>query len=369
MHVEPTAEYHEIGIRSFGRGVFHKPPVYGTELGGKRVFAIATGDLVISNVFAWEGAVAVASIEDDGRIGSHRFMTWIADPDEADANYLRHYFTSDAGLKQLQEASPGSAGRNKTLGIKAFEDLVIPLPDIDEQRAIADRLEKFLDIGAATASDLEVPAHVFDSIEFDLIERYLAKSQIALGEISDINPRPSRLTPNKVHFIPMADVDDVTGTISGNQLVDRADLGSGYKQFLAGDLIFARITPCMQNGKSAVFSGSLSPIGYGSTEFHVVRAHDPALVDRLHTLLRSRWFRNLAKSRFTGTAGQQRVPADFLRTVLVPDLSGAAGASLVRRLDSIDRERRHLRQLNQNRAQLRSALPQAARNEVFSRLV
>lgn len=120
---EQGESYREIGLRSFGKGVFHKKPTTASELGTKKVFRIEPGDFLISNVFAWEGAVAVASEGERGLIGSHRFMTWTPKrPGEVDVDYLRHYFGSDAGLAQLRRASPGSAGRNRTLGIAAFEN-------------------------------------------------------------------------------------------------------------------------------------------------------------------------------------------------------------------------------------------------------
>src|SRR5690606_7675002 len=75
--IEPEASYPELGIRSFGKGAFHKPAVPGMELGNKRLFRIETGDLLFSNVFAWEGAIAIAGPADSGRFGSHRFMTCV----------------------------------------------------------------------------------------------------------------------------------------------------------------------------------------------------------------------------------------------------------------------------------------------------
>lgn len=142
--VEPSEEYREIGIRSFGRGIFHKEPVTGATLGAKRVFEIHPGDLVLSNVFAWEGAIALARDAESGMIGSHRFMTYVVDAEVADANYLRHYFLSDHGLEQIRRASPGSAGRNRTLGIQAFQSLEVQLPPVEEQRELAQRLDHVL---------------------------------------------------------------------------------------------------------------------------------------------------------------------------------------------------------------------------------
>jgi type I restriction enzyme S subunit len=78
IETAPDQFYPEVGIRSFGRGVFHKEPKTGLELGEKRLFEWKLGDLLFNIVFAWEGAVAVASQEEDGKVGSHRFLTCTA---------------------------------------------------------------------------------------------------------------------------------------------------------------------------------------------------------------------------------------------------------------------------------------------------
>jgi restriction endonuclease S subunit len=142
VQVEPSREYVEVGVRSFGRGIFHKEPVEGASLGNKRVFRIAAGDLVISNVFAWEGAIAVASEADTGMIGSHRFMTFVPTDERLDVRWAAWFFLSETGLDLIRKASPGSAGRNRTLAIDRFEALEIPLPSIEHQRQIASDLDR-----------------------------------------------------------------------------------------------------------------------------------------------------------------------------------------------------------------------------------
>lgn len=161
---EPAKTYREIGIRSFGRGVFHKQPATGEELGGKRVFAIEPGDLLFSNVFAWEGAVALAGGSEAGFIGSHRFMTYVVNESAADASYLRHYFTSSRGLEVIRRASPGSAGRNRTLGIKNFEAQRIPLPRLHQQRRIGQVLDTL--VGGLTSHDA---SHVVEALRPSLL--------------------------------------------------------------------------------------------------------------------------------------------------------------------------------------------------------
>lgn len=141
--VEAIADktYREIGIRSFGKGVFHKAPTTGLEIGSKRVFAVEPGDLLFNIVFAWEGAVAVATEAERGMIGSHRFLTCVTDKKRADARYLNYWFRRREGRDQLLWASPGGAGRNRTLGIDKLSALEVPLPPIEEQRRIVARID------------------------------------------------------------------------------------------------------------------------------------------------------------------------------------------------------------------------------------
>lgn len=131
--IELDGMYPELGVRSFGKGTFHKPTLMGTDVGSKRLFKIEPGDLIFSNVFAWEGAIAVAQLEDAGRFGSHRFITCKVDRNILIPDFLRYYFLTDEGLLKINEASPGGAGRNRTLGLKKLMAIKVPVPSIEVQ--------------------------------------------------------------------------------------------------------------------------------------------------------------------------------------------------------------------------------------------
>ncbi len=170
VEIDLDGAYPELGVRSFGKGTFHKPDLLGAEVGTKKLFRINSGDLVFNIVFAWEGAVAVAQPADDGRVGSHRFLSCVPAPETASVEFLRFYFSTREGLQKLGEASPGGAGRNRTLGLKKLEDLQVPVPAIERQHWF-DRLQTKArdarDIRTSTARDMEalVPAmlhEIFD---------------------------------------------------------------------------------------------------------------------------------------------------------------------------------------------------------------
>lgn len=155
--INPDAIYPELGVRSFGKGTFHKPALPGIEVGSKKLFSVEASDLLFNIVFAWEGAVAVAAPNDAGRVGSHRFLACVPDPERATVNFLRYWFLSEEGLLRLSQASPGGAGRNRTLGIKALEAITVPIPSLDDQRWF-DRLQERA--RAARAAQTEAATHL-----------------------------------------------------------------------------------------------------------------------------------------------------------------------------------------------------------------
>ncbi|MCP5139263.1 MAG: restriction endonuclease subunit S [Chromatiales bacterium] len=152
IDIELEGSYPELGIRSFGKGSFHKPPLTGADVGTKRLFSIEPGDLLFSNVFAWEGAIAVAQAEDAGRFGSHRFITCRVDPDITSPEFLRYYFLTKAGLEKIGEASPGGAGRNRTLGLNKLMAIQVPTPSPAMQRTFDTLQTKVAELKATHAT-------------------------------------------------------------------------------------------------------------------------------------------------------------------------------------------------------------------------
>jgi type I restriction enzyme, S subunit len=137
---DPNHYYVQIGIRSFGNGIFHRDKVPGNELSKLRYFEVHPNRLIVSNIMAWEGAIAVSADSEAGCVGSSRFLSY-AGSDDVDLRYLNYYFKSKAGKALIRTTSTGTVVRNQTLSIKDFESLRVPLPTMDRQRKIADMLD------------------------------------------------------------------------------------------------------------------------------------------------------------------------------------------------------------------------------------
>ena len=137
VEVKPNELYTQIGIRSHGKGLFYKEPVTGAALGNKSVFWIEPDCFIVNIVFAWEQAIGKTTQSEVGMIGSHRFPMYRPVNDRVDIDYLISYFLTKRGTDILEAASPGGAGRNKTLGQDRFLKSKIVLPPIEEQQKIA----------------------------------------------------------------------------------------------------------------------------------------------------------------------------------------------------------------------------------------
>lgn len=142
---------------------------------------------------------------------------------------------------------------------------------------------------------------------------------VRLSDVCQINPGKPKADAlaqdDPVTFVPMAAVDDVTGAIVAPEERSFAAVRGSYTAFREGDVLFAKITPCMENGKAAIARNLTNGLGFGSSEFHVLRPTDELLPEFIYHLIRQKSFRHEAKGNMTGSVGQARVPVDWLKNV------------------------------------------------------
>ncbi len=142
---------------------------------------------------------------------------------------------------------------------------------------------------------------------------------VKLSEIAWIDPTCNFVKTKEVSFVPMDAIDSVNGAIA-YQGLKKVEETKGFTRFKEGDILWAKITPCMQNAKSAIAKNLLNGYGCGSTEFFVIRTKDKNVVSQeyLLFLLRDDKILKSAMNYFGGSAGQQRVSPLFLKTFNVP---------------------------------------------------
>lgn len=144
---------------------------------------------------------------------------------------------------------------------------------------------------------------------------------VRIDEVCEVNPRRRDLHRDEnapTSFLPMAAVDEVKGSIADLETRPYCEVRRGYKYFEEGDVLFAKITPSMQNGKAAIARKLIDGLGFGSTEFHVLRPSEEVIPEWIHLFVRRFSFREEAIAHFRGSVGQQRVPSEFLVEHLMP---------------------------------------------------
>ena len=134
VELDSAKTYREVGARSFGKGLFAKPDFDAAQATWQKPVWVEAGDVVFSNIKAWEGAIALAGKPHDGCIASHRYITCLPDPKMLLAPFLLYFLLSSEGLERVGRASPGTADRNRTLSLGNLGKIEIPVPPLAAQQ-------------------------------------------------------------------------------------------------------------------------------------------------------------------------------------------------------------------------------------------
>jgi type I restriction enzyme S subunit len=160
---------------------------------------------------------------------------------------------------------------------------------------------------------------------------------VPLAHVCDVNPRDPGPEDHStaVSFVPMPAVSDADGVILPHDIKPFTTVAKGYTRFREQDVIFAKITPCMENGKIAIAEGLHGGFACGSTEFHVLRSGPAILPSYLWRFVRQESFRKDAERHMTGAVGQRRVPAQYIKDAVIPVPPIPQQRRIVARLDSL----------------------------------
>lgn len=267
------------------------------------------GHILFGKRRAYQRKAALA--EFDG-VCSGDILVLEANADKIEPELLPFLVHSDGFYRWAVSTSAGSLSpRTKFKHLAEYEFRLPPRPI---QKKIAELLwatdetrEKYL-----TAID-----QAYISLQSVFQEKYRNEQaeEITLEQLAIVNPGLSDEEAGiigDVDFIPMEAVSE-DGELTLGQQKDFQSNKSSLTNFRNEDVIFAKITPCMENGKGAIIEGVKSRVALGSTEFHVLRPLLASDLYYVYYLTKLPFFRNLAERHMTGSAGQKRVPTDFLR--------------------------------------------------------
>ncbi|MFP5452709.1 restriction endonuclease subunit S [Parvimonas sp. G1604] len=247
-----------------------------------------------------------------------------------------------------------------------LREIPIPMAPILEQQRIVERIESLFSKLDEAKEKIQMSLDSFENrksaILYKAFSGELTKKwreengikfkdwdKVELRERCHINPKKistKELNDNMdITFIPMASVSDILGEVSEPLVKKLGKYKKGYTNFSEGDILFAKITPCMENGKIAVVEELENNIGFGSTEFHIVRCNNNTYNRFIYHLLRWKKFREEAKAVMSGAVGQQRVPKSFLEEYKISFPSLEEQKEIVRILDTIFDKEQDIQQL------------------------
>ena len=164
-------------------------------------------------------------------------------------------------------------------------------------------------------------------------------THVPFSALAEVNPPRGALKlslDSEVSFIPMGDVTE-SGRWVGRQTRRFVEVRNGFTNFAEGDVLMAKITPCMENGKGCLARGLVNGVGFGSTEFHVLRAKPESDSGYIHQWSLHAALRKQAKNSMTGSAGQQRVPSGFFDQFRIPAFPQPEQAKIAEVLGAVDR--------------------------------
>lgn len=304
-------------------------------------------DLVINSLWAWAYGLGVSPFH--GIVSSAYGVYRLRNRQKNNPNFIHQLVRSTPFQWELQVRSKGIWVSRLQLTDDAFLGSSFPLPPLPEQTAIArfldytdrrirryirakQKLIKLLQeykqalIHQAVTGQIDVrtgqpyPAYKDSGIEWlGKVPKYWEVSRIKRA--TKLNPSKSEVPKvqrvGNAVFLPMQSVGD-NGSLDTSDERPISDLWNGFTYFRKGDIIVAKITPCFENGKGACLVNLPTEIGFGSTEFHVLRPVSGIDAYYLYRITMLSDFRKLGADYMTGAAGQQRVPIDFIMNFYVP---------------------------------------------------
>lgn len=358
VRIEDNEEYKILGVRSYGYGAYQNRISRGKDLKMKVYQQAKVNHLFWCKVDTKNGAFGIITEELADGLGSSNMTFAELDLTKISVDYLQLLFKSKILHSYMDNMVTGTTNRKYIKFSDLLSNVKIPLPSLAEQNALVAAYNNRI----TTADSQELQANIFEQqIEKDIFDRLKIKQQkiieskglqfSSLVELSvwgveklmshSLNGiLSSQIYPNKplativlvnpitnikpladndvMSFIPMECISDTYGEWAEKRVGEKLN-SKGYTKFQDGDLIWARITPCMQNGKSAIVENLENGYGYGSTEFHVIRSINNNLnLKYIYTLLRLPSVLLDATKHFTGSAGQQRVPKSYLEMLNIP---------------------------------------------------
>ena len=312
-------KFHYVGLEHIDSGSFEITR-WGSDVApvGEKLI-MQKGDVLFGKRRAYQRKVAIAPF--DGIFSAHG-MVLRPKEDVICKEFFPFFLSSNQFMDTAIRISVG--GLSPTINWKDLQKQEFELPSIEEQRVLADKLWAAYELKEAYKKMIAATDEMVKSQFIEMFGNPLSQEQKypmrKLFECCIINPRRTSVClkdSDYVSFVPMPSVSE-NGTLQDVMDEEYGKVKKGFTYFENNDVLFAKITPCMENGKGAIAHSLTNGIGMGSTEFHILRPikglSNPYW---LLCLTRMPIFRKLAEKNMSGTGGQKRVRAAFLENFMI----------------------------------------------------
>ena len=297
---------------------------------------IKVGDIAYNKMRMWQGALGYSNYQG---ISSPAYV--ILKPKiKINPRYFHYMFRTNFYTNYSKRFSYGIVDDQLSLRFTDFKRMYSIIPPIETQNVIVKYLdkknteiekfirnkEKFIELLEEEKKyciEKAIFSGISDNIKFhktgnELLPQAPEGWKIKkIKHVAIINPgkplkKYSKNSLDEVVFLPMEQVS-VSGEISNEIKKTIKEVWTGYTFFAKNDILMAKITPCFENGKGAFLDKLETDIGFGTTEFHVLRVKKDVEPLYLYHILRTKRFKTLGEENMQGSAGQQRVPISFVK--------------------------------------------------------
>lgn len=248
------------------------------------------------------------------------------------SSFLKYRLNAADFVSFASHLNEGDRPRVSFDQIGQFEIL---LPPINEQKRIVAKIEELfseLDKGIESLKTAREQLKVYrqavikSAYEGKITSNWRKRNKVTadwgaepIGDLCEINPKHVGINDStEISFVPMDRLNQETAEIDEHITRPFGEVKKGYTHFANNDVLFAKITPCMENGKNGIARNLKNGLGCGSTEFFVFRCSDRILPEFLLLKFRDTLFRRRAEANMTGAVGQRRVPKSWIEKTILP---------------------------------------------------
>jgi len=323
--ISDVEEYKRVKVQWYGKGVILRDKILGSKLKTKNQKVTKRNQFIVAEIDAKNGSFGVIPRELENAIVSSHYFLFDLDEEKVLPEYFDYMIRFGPYEELIQPYVKGTTNYAAIRPRDVFE-LYLPLPRIEIQEKIAGEIRQQLEIIKNAEETIKTLQETGVSSSF-----FSSEKRVKFADVVNISPKYNLTEKSKQYFVEMASVDELNGNIK--HFMKRKNMSSGLARFRENDILFAKITPCTENGKIAIAKGLGDETGLGSTEFFVFSPKG-VKAKWLYFLLKEPRLKEEIVSSMIGTTGRKRVPLRFFKNLEIPLVSEDKQIETIKELET-----------------------------------